>query len=115
MRNRTRIIVTAAVVSAALAAGSAAAIASTTGAKPGGTGIRASSRIPPTMAIGAVMAVKMKAERSRWSWLPPVPGLAARPASRQTSAARQQQPASRVALSRGRQGGGRAVGGITVR
>jgi hypothetical protein len=35
MRNRTRMIATAAVVSAALAAGSAIAVASTTGAKPG--------------------------------------------------------------------------------
>ena len=55
MRNRTRMIATAAAVSAALAAGSAAAVASTTGARPSAPvkTMSASEGLGGTKAAGA--------------------------------------------------------------
>ena len=58
MRNRTRMIATAAAVSAALAAGSAAAVASTTGAQPGAPAktVSASEKPGGTKAVGSKSA-----------------------------------------------------------
>jgi len=58
MRNRTRMIATAATVSAALAAGSAAAAASTTGAQPGAPAktVSASEKPGGTKAVGSKSA-----------------------------------------------------------
>ena len=58
MRNRTRMIATAAAVSAVLAAGGAAAVASTTGAKPGAPvrTLSANEGLSGTKAVGAKSA-----------------------------------------------------------
>ena len=58
MRNRTRMIATAAAVSAAIVVGSAAAVASTTGAKPGAPAktMSASEKPGGTKAVGSKSA-----------------------------------------------------------
>jgi 2-hydroxychromene-2-carboxylate isomerase len=62
MRNRIRIIATAAAVSAALAAGGAAAVASTTGAKPGASvrTMSASEGLDGTKAAGSPSAAEQQ-------------------------------------------------------
>ena len=68
MHSRTRMIATAAVVSAALAAGSAAAVASTTGAKPGAPAkTMSASEKPGHDAIVAAVARDLHVSTTRVS------------------------------------------------